>query len=99
MWHSMGSSSDGSFFERKGAAEFTRTANAESLKSLPFMDKRDFEDAKRGFVAPLPDGGVVKNEKGQIVWDLTRFSFIKEGDPAPDTVHPSLWRQAQLVTL
>ena len=61
------------------------------------MDRRDFEDAKRGLVVPLPDGGVIKNEKGQIVWDLTRFSFIKEGTPAPDTVHPSLWRQAQLV--
>jgi alkyl sulfatase BDS1-like metallo-beta-lactamase superfamily hydrolase len=93
----MVSSSDGSLFERKDAAESTKTANAESFHSLPFMDKRDFEDAKRGFVAPLPDGGVIKNEKGEIVWDLTRFSFIKEGAPAPDTVHPSLWRQAQLV--
>src|SRR5208282_147016 len=93
----MASSSDGSLFERKDAADFTKTVNLESLKSLPFMDRRDFEDAKRGLVAPLPDGGVIKNEKGQIVWELTRFSFIKEGAPAPDTVHPSLWRQAQLV--
>ena len=93
----MVSSNDGSLFDRKDAAEFTKAVNAESLKSLPFMDRRDFEDAKRGFVAPLPKGGVIKNEKGQNVWDLTRFSFIKEDAPAPDTVHPSLWRQAQLV--
>ena len=80
----------------KEATETTRAANAELLNSLPFADKRDFEEAKRGFLAPLPDGGVIKNEQGRPVWDVTRFSFIKEGAAVPDTVNPSLWRQSQL---
>jgi alkyl sulfatase BDS1-like metallo-beta-lactamase superfamily hydrolase len=80
----------------KEASETTRAANTELLNSLPFVDKRDFEDAKRGFLAPLPDGGVIKNEQGRPVWDMTRFSFMKEGTAAPDTVNPSLWRQSQL---
>ena len=80
----------------KEATETTRAANTELLNSLPFVDKRDFEDAKRGFIAPLPDGGVIKNEQGRPVWDMTRFSFIKKGTAAPDTVNPSLWRQSQL---
>lgn len=83
-------SREGSLFERKDATTATRTANSEFLKSLPFMDKRDFEDAKRGLIASLPDGGVIKDAKGRVVWDLTRFSFIKEGAPPPDTMHPSL---------
>jgi len=31
-----------------------------------------------------------------VVWDLSRFRFLTEGD-APDTVNPSLWRQSRLV--
>ncbi len=80
----------------KEATETTRAANAELLGSLPFADKRDFDEAKRGFIAPLPEGGVIKNEQGWPVWDMARFSFIKEGTPAADTVNPSLWRQSQL---
>lgn len=81
----------------KEATATTRAANAVLLSSLPFVDKRDFEEAKRGFIAPLPDGGVIKNEQGRSVWDMTRYSFIEEGTAAPGTVNPSLWRQSQLI--
>jgi len=87
----------GAATEPKDASEVTKKANAAVLKELPFANKQDFEDAKRGFIAPLPDGGVIKNAKGQPVWDITKFTFIKQGTPAPDTVNPSLWRQSQLV--
>jgi alkyl sulfatase BDS1-like metallo-beta-lactamase superfamily hydrolase len=83
--------------EPKDATDVTKKANAQVLKKLPFTNKQDFEDAKRGFIAPLPNKGVIKNDKGQVVWDLTRFAFIKQDAPAPDTVNPSLWRQSQLV--
>ncbi len=63
---------------------------------LPFEDRRDFEEARRGLVAPLPDGGRVLAGDGQPVWDLSRFDFIHEHAPAPETVNPSLWRQMQL---
>lgn len=69
----------------KEALETTRAANTELLGSLPFADKRYIEEAKRGYIAPLLDGGVIKNEQGRPVWDMTRFSFIKEGSAAPDT--------------
>ena len=29
--------------------------------------------------------------------DLSKFEFIKQDQPAPDTVNPSLWRVSQLV--
>ena len=29
-------------------------------------------------------------------WDVGRYDFVRHGSASPDTVHPSLWRQAQL---
>jgi len=83
----------------KDATQTTKDANAKLLKQLPFLDTKSFEDAHKGFIAPLPDGGVVKNEKGQTIYDISKLAFIKEGEPAPDTVNPSLWRQSQLILI
>ncbi|AKB27142.1 Putative hydrolase [Methanosarcina siciliae T4/M] len=79
------------------ATKFTKASNSEFLSKLPFEDRRDFEDAARGFIAPLPDRGVIKDDNGRVVWDLTRYDFIKEDASSPETVNPSLWRQSQLV--
>ena len=67
------------------------------------MDRDDFERASRGLVATHPTG-IIDGPYGP-AWDLTRYRFIDEAvtaagaNPAescPDTVHPSLWRQARL---
>ena len=84
--------------EPSEATTFTIKANKALLKKLPFNDRQDFEDAKRGFIAK-PEKLVIRDKKGKVVWDLTQFSFIKEGEPAPETVNPSLWRQSQLVAI
>jgi alkyl sulfatase BDS1-like metallo-beta-lactamase superfamily hydrolase len=81
----------------KPATEATKEANAAVLKELPFNNKQAFEDAKRGFIAPLENNGVVKNAKGDLVWDLPAWDFLKGDKPAPDTVNPSLWRQAEIM--
>src|SRR5262245_59931953 len=81
----------------KPATAATKKANAEFAKKLPFKDTQDFEDAKKGLIAPLPDKGVLKNDKGVPIWDISQYSFIKLDMKAPDTVNPSLWRQAQLL--
>ncbi|HEU5143044.1 MAG TPA: alkyl sulfatase dimerization domain-containing protein [Solirubrobacterales bacterium] len=54
---------------------------------------RDFEEARRGLVAPF-EPPVVEDERGRIVWDLRPYDFLDE--EAPETAHPSLWRQSQL---
>ena len=64
------------------------------LAKLPFADKADFEDAKRGFIAAIADAAVF-NADGKTVWSLKPYDFLKS-DTVPDTVNPSLWRQAQL---
>jgi alkyl sulfatase BDS1-like metallo-beta-lactamase superfamily hydrolase len=83
--------------QRKDATKATKDANDRLLEELPFEDRRDFEEAERGFIAPLPDGGLLRAEDGSDVWNTQKFSFIEEDSPAPDTVNPSLWRQSQLV--
>ncbi len=83
----------------KPATAATKKANAAFAKGLPFADKQAFADAQKGFIAPLPDNGVIKNKAGAPVWDHGPFGFIKLGAKCPDTVNPSLWRQAQLLTL
>jgi alkyl sulfatase BDS1-like metallo-beta-lactamase superfamily hydrolase len=61
---------------------------------LPFSDTQDFEDANRGLLGRL-EPCVVRAEDGRVVWDNDSYGFV-QGD-APDTVHPSLWRQSTLV--
>jgi len=81
----------------KQATTATKAHNARLLGRLPFASKQDMEDATHGLIAPLPDKGVINNDKGQPVWDMRKFQFILDQEKAPDTVNPSLWRQSRLV--
>jgi alkyl sulfatase BDS1-like metallo-beta-lactamase superfamily hydrolase len=69
-------------------------AHAKSLADLPLADARDFADADRGFIGAL-EPCVVKAADGRVVWDNDVYAFLAGDTPA--TVHPSLWRQSQLV--
>ena len=45
----------------KPATDETKQANAALLQKLPFADKADFENAKRGFIATVP-GLTIKDD-------------------------------------
>lgn len=77
----------------KDASSTTARANQQVGTSYDLASKQDFEDASRGLVARLPDG-IVKDAKGNVVWDANQFAFLQGN--APDTVNPSLWRQGKL---
>ena len=85
----------------KPATEATRKAQAASTAELDFSDMQDWEDARRGFIAPLPDKGSIYCSDGQKAWDLERYAFLTgdKAETAPDTVNPSLWRQSRLIML
>ncbi|MGL5626491.1 MAG: alkyl/aryl-sulfatase [Candidatus Rhabdochlamydia sp.] len=76
--------------------QLTIEENQKVLKELPFNDQEDFEEVNRGFIAPLPNNGVIENANGQIIWNLKTYDFL-EGKAAPNSVNPSLWRQSQLL--
>lgn len=81
----------------KPATETTRQANDRAHQEMHLNDERDFAEARRGLIAPLPDSGVVRNDAGMIVSDAGSFGFVKSG-AAPDSVNPGLWRQSQLLS-
>ena len=73
----------------------TIRAQAALKKTLPFEDRQDFDFASRGYLGTLADP-IIRRADGAVAWDLTAYDFL-QGD-APDTVNPSLWRQAQLLS-
>jgi len=83
----------------KPATTQTIDFNKSSTAGYPWSDTADFRNAKRGFIAPLPNNGVIKGKDGKVVNDLSKFEFIKQDQPAPDTVNPSLWRVSQLLNI
>lgn len=76
------------------ASEATRTAQAELAARLPLDDPRDEANATRGKLAEIP-GGLITGTDGKLIWDRRPYAFL-EARAAPDTVNPSLWRQARL---
>ncbi len=84
------------FTQPKPASAATRAANAKVKESLGQFDKQIFEDALRGYIAPLDNEGLILNDRGQTVWDNREYNFLKGRDDAPDTVNPTLWKQSQL---
>ncbi|MBB1201628.1 MBL fold metallo-hydrolase [Enterobacteriaceae bacterium 89] len=82
----------------KEATDATIEANNALYQKLPFADHTDFENAHKGFIAPLPQA-MIKGQQGNLIWDPAKYAFIKEGEKAPDTVNPSLWRQSQLINI
>ncbi|MEZ9233731.1 alkyl/aryl-sulfatase [Vibrio amylolyticus] len=76
----------------KPASEHTATANHRVAAELNFEDVRAFENNDRGLITPLTEA----TRKSL----SDRFSHLHKGQTiaadAPDTVNPSLWRQAQL---
>ncbi|MFZ1153697.1 MAG: MBL fold metallo-hydrolase [Solirubrobacteraceae bacterium] len=77
------------------ASTHTSALHAISLRELPFEDREDFEDAQRGLIATVPSL-VLRDEHGRVVWDMESYAFIASPGEPPETVHPSLWRMAQL---
>jgi len=60
------------------------------------MSEGDFEEARRGLVAPF-DPPVVEDETGRTVWDLRSYDFL-DGE-SPETANPNLWKQSQLTRI
>ncbi|MDR1659942.1 MAG: MBL fold metallo-hydrolase, partial [Desulfovibrio sp.] len=88
------------FFDAKPPTQATLRANAQYRKTpLNYFDARDEERAGRGRMDAAAPPRVTKPD-GSVVWDMGAYSFIKgdiaKPDTFPDTVNPSLWRQALL---
>ena len=80
----------------KPASPATAAAQKAAAASLPAEDGRDAEFAQRGFIDSLGDP-VIRTPQGKPVWNVEAYRFVS--GPAPDTVHPSLWREMGLLKI
>ena len=79
----------------KPAEASTKTDIESFVESLPTDSGKDAENVARGFIATREDPIIARSQPSpqqNPVWDLSRADFIN--DPLPETVNPSLWRQA-----
>ena len=85
-------------FDKRGKMPSDSTVQVldEARKTLPFSDKQDFEEAKRGLITE-PETLQIKSENDGLAWDMERFNFIVDGKDFK-SIHPSLERQAKLTT-
>ena len=83
-------------FHPKGKApsKYTLDILAQARGMLPFSDARDFEEQKKGLIAPMPDLKVMADD-GHVAWNMERFQFLDKQDKF-DSIHPSLLRQSKL---
>ena len=86
----------GKHFDVKGKAPSTYTVELQNglRKTLPFDDKRDFEEAQKGFIG-APAYKQIMADAGNVAWDMGSYEFLLQGKEF-DSVHPSLQRQAIL---
>jgi alkyl sulfatase BDS1-like metallo-beta-lactamase superfamily hydrolase len=78
----------------KPASAWVVAQHQAMLKTLPFADTTDFDDAARGFLGTI-ENAKITSAQGRVVWSLEPYGFLSEAK-APATVNPSLWRQSRL---
>lgn len=78
----------------KPASAATAAHRAAERDALPFDDERDFEEARRGFIAAPPYRQIMA-AAGHVAWNMGAYDFLLEGQEF-DSIHPSLQRQALL---
>ncbi|MEN6373909.1 MAG: alkyl sulfatase dimerization domain-containing protein [Smithella sp.] len=83
-------------FSPKGKmpSQYTVEAQNKARLTMPFDDKQDFEEAKKGFIATPPYRKIMQ-DKGGVAWDMDNWNFLLEGKDF-NSIHPSLQRQAIL---
>jgi linear primary-alkylsulfatase len=83
-------------FDSKGnpPSTFTLELRKGVAATLPFDDKRDFDEAKKGFIAE-PPYKQIKADAGQVAWDMGSYQWLLQ-DKDFQSIHPSLQRQAVL---
>lgn len=78
----------------KPPSSFTLELRNGLKAQLPFADQRDFEEAKKGFIAAPPYQKIMA-DAGNAAWDMGSYQWLLGGQDFA-SIHPSLQRQAVL---
>jgi alkyl sulfatase BDS1-like metallo-beta-lactamase superfamily hydrolase len=87
---------EGGHFHAKGKPPSASTSELQRdvRATLPFADRREFEEAARGFIA-APSYRRIMADAGNVAWDMASYDFLLHDKDYP-SIHPSLQRQAVL---
>ena len=78
----------------KPPSTFTLEVRDGVKAELPFDDRRDFDEAKRGFIAEPPYTKIMA-DAGHVAWDMGSYGWLLTGKDFA-SINPSLQRQAVL---
>jgi len=83
-------------FDAKGQPPSTYTLEVRKglIATLPFADKRDFDEARKGFIAEPPYKQIMA-DAGNVAWDMGSYQWLLQ-DKDFASINPSLQRQAVL---
>jgi alkyl sulfatase BDS1-like metallo-beta-lactamase superfamily hydrolase len=83
-------------FDAKGnlPSTFTIELRKGVSATLPFEDQRDFDEAKKGFIAEPPFMKIMA-DAGNVAWDMASYQWLLQAKDF-QSIHPSLQRQAVL---
>ena len=87
---------EGKHFHAKGKppSKYTIESQKDVRATLPFADRREFEEVARGFIAAPPYRQIMA-DAGNVAWDMASYDFLLQ-DRDFDSINPSLQRQAVL---
>nr|WP_202914053.1 alkyl sulfatase dimerization domain-containing protein [Pigmentibacter ruber] len=80
--------------QSKPPSNFTINYQEQQKSTLPFSDRRDYEESIKGLLAK-PNDRFIKGSNGNIIWDFHFYDFLKTLTNT-SSIHPSLYRQAVL---
>ena len=63
----------------KPPSEHTKKVLEQARATLPFTDKRDFKEQKKGFIA-APTYKKIMADAGHVAWDMERYDWLVEGE-------------------
>jgi alkyl sulfatase BDS1-like metallo-beta-lactamase superfamily hydrolase len=91
-----GAAEEPQHFHPKGQppSKFTLELRNGLKAELPFDDKRDFDEAAKGFIAAPPYQQIMA-DAGHVAWDMDSYQWLLSGREF-ESIHPSLQRQAVL---
>ncbi len=83
-------------FDPKGKppSEYTIEMLKKARATMPFSDTRDFDENKKGLIAPLKQRQIPA-DAGHVAWDMDQYNFLDEQKDF-ESIHPSLLRIAKL---
>lgn len=80
--------------ESKSATDETTKINSAVYEQLDFENTQESEFAAKGLI-DAPETLELKDDKGNVIWSQSAYSFLEQHKKSPATANPSLWENTK----